>query len=38
MAPYGLPWSTFLALIVTFLSIGISVFWAIVDARRDRDA
>lgn len=38
MAPYGLPWSTFSALIITLISIGISVIWAIVDARRDRDA
>jgi hypothetical protein len=38
MAPYGLPWSTFSALIVTLLSIGISVIWAVVDARKDRDS
>jgi hypothetical protein len=38
MAPYGLPWSTFSALIVTLASICISVIWAIADARRDPDS
>jgi hypothetical protein len=38
MAPYGLPWSTFSAVIVTAASIGISVIWAIVDARKDPDS
>lgn len=38
MAPYGLPWSTFSAIIVTLVSIGISVVWAIADARKDPDS
>ena len=38
MAPYGLPWSTFAAIIVTAVSIVISVIWAVVDARKDPDS
>ena len=35
MGPFNMPWSTFLAFVVTAASIVAAILWAVIDRKRD---